>query len=267
MVVIMKRISVFLTVISLLLCMLTSSAASSVSFSTSDCETAKNRIFTVEVMAYSDEPLGAALFEFNYDSSAFEYRDASAEKPAFVEANSEDGRVRLSYLNSDGADCRGGAVIFTLSFKSKKAGSYTFGCTVSQCADCNADFMPVVDVKSGLITVTDSSTSAQSKSSKSSDSSKSSSSNSGKSKSSSGGRSSSGSSVSSEDTTENKIKDYGAFDDFSGSGSSKINLAAIVVLCAVSMAVSAAAVLAALKIRAVIMKKKASEEEKETNKS
>ena len=132
---VMKRVLVLLIIISLLFCTVTASAASSVSFRTSDCETARNRVFTVNVCAASGSPLCAALFDITYDSSAFDFRGASVQKPALVETNSEDGRVRLDYLNAGGTDCSEEAVIFTLSFKSKKAGTYTFGYTVSQCVD------------------------------------------------------------------------------------------------------------------------------------
>ena len=220
---VMKRVLVLLIIISLLFCTVTASAASSVSFRTSDCETARNRVFTVNVCAASGSPLCAALFDITYDSSAFDFRGASVQKPALVETNSEDGRVRLDYLNAGGTDCSEEAVIFTLSFKSKKAGTYTFGYTVSQCVDSDAEFMSVGEVRSGVITVTGSGSSTQSKSSNSS---KSSSSGSGNSKSSS-------------------------------HDSSNVNLVAVAVLCAVSMALSAAAVLGILKVRSVIKRRKA----------
>ena len=246
---------------SLLFCTVTASAASSVSFRTSDCETARNRVFTVNVCAASGSPLCAALFDITYDSSAFDFRGASVQKPALVETNSEDGRVRLDYLNAGGTDCSEEAVIFTLSFKSKKAGTYTFGYTVSQCVDSDAEFMSVGEVRSGVITVTGSGSSTQSKSSNSS---KSSSSSGGNSKSSSSGKSKSGSSGKTENTTEATVHDYGSFYDFTDHDSSNVNLVAVAVLCAVSMALSAAAVLLSaaavlgiLKVRSVIKRRKA----------
>lgn len=251
---VMKRVLVLLIIISLLLCTVTASAASSVSFRTSDCETARNRVFTVNVCAASGSPLCAALFDITYDSSAFDFRGASVQKPALVETNSEDGRVRLDYLNAGGTDCSEEAVIFTLSFKSKKAGTYTFGYTVSQCVDSDAEFMSVGEVRSGVITVTGSGSSTQSKSSNSS---KSSSSGSGNSKSSSSGKSKSGSSGKTENTTEATVHDYGSFYDFTDHDSSNVNLVAVAVLCAVSMALSAAAVLGILKVRSVIKRRKA----------
>ncbi|MBQ1830436.1 MAG: hypothetical protein II116_05210 [Ruminococcus sp.] len=250
----MKRVLVLLIIISLLLCTVTASAASSVSFRTSDCETARNRVFTVNVCAASGSPLCAALFDITYDSSAFDFRGASVQKPALVETNSGDGRVRLDYLNAGGTDCSEEAVIFTLSFKSKKAGTYTFGYTVSQCVDSDAEFMSVGEVRSGVITVTGSGSSTQSKSSNSS---KSSSSSGGNSKSSSSGKSKSGSSGKTENTTEATVHDYGSFYDFTDHDSSNVNLVAVAVLCAVSMALSAAAVLGILKVRSVIKRRKA----------
>ena len=98
----MKRVIVSLLITLLIFTPAAANAASPVSFRTSGCEIAGNRLFTVEVCATSDAPLCAALFEISYDTSAFEYRSSSAVKPALVEENDENGVLRLSYLNSDG---------------------------------------------------------------------------------------------------------------------------------------------------------------------
>lgn len=268
----MKRVLVFLISISFIFSNLTAFAASQVSFNTSDCETPKNRLFNVDVYAVSDTPLCAALFEVSYDSSAFEFRGASAEKPALIESNEENGIIRLDYLNSDGADCSYDTVLFTLSFKSLKEGKYTFGYTVSQCVDNEAHFMSVGEVRSGEIAVTGSSASSESKSSKSSQSSssgskssKSSSSGSKSSKSSSSGsksksttdrKSKSASSETDDDTEEEPLLDFGILNNSDDNNGSGINLIAVAVLCAACMAFSAAAVLGVLKLRSVINARK-----------
>ena len=81
---VMKRVLVLLIIISLLLCTVTASAASSVSFRTSDCETARNRVFTVNVCAASLSPLCAAMFDITYDSSAFDFRGGRSRDFYFV---------------------------------------------------------------------------------------------------------------------------------------------------------------------------------------
>ena len=246
----MKRILIFTLIAILIFTSAAVYAASSASFRISGCEIAENRLFTVEVSAASDVSLCAALFEFSYDSSAFEFREASAEKPAVVEANDDDGVLRLSYFNSDGADCGGEAVLFTLTFKAKQSGSYTLGCTVFQCVDSDASNMPVGEVKSEVITVTGKDVS--SKTSKSSGTS-----------SKSGKESSSpekNSTIAPQETTaENAgqlLKNYGVHDSYNSYDVPRVNLTAVIILCISCMAVSAGGIFAVMKLRSVIKERK-----------
>lgn len=250
----MKRVIVSLLITLLIFTPAAAYAASPVSFRTSGCEIAGNRLFTVEVCATSDAPLCAALFEISYDTSAFEYRSSSAVKPALVEENDENGVLRLSYLNSDGAECSGEAVLFTLTFKSKQSGSYTFGCTVSQCVDSDASFLPVGEVRTDVITVTGSSSGSSASKSGGAASSKS-----GKASSSAEKKSSSSAASVTEDETEQPMEDYGVRDNDRSAGNSGVDAAAVVILCLSCAAATAGAVIAFFKLRSVIKSRKSGE--------
>ena len=150
----LKRFLVFIIIVSLCFNFVTVFAASAVSFRTPSETTQTDRLYYVEVYAQSDVPLCAALFDFSYDPAAFEFREASAEKPAQIETYDTGDHVKLAYLNIDGADCSMEDVLFLLTFKTKQEGSYSFAYSVSQCVDENAEFLDFGELRAGNVTVT-----------------------------------------------------------------------------------------------------------------
>ena len=71
----MKRIIAVITLF-MFLSLLPVRAESAVSFSLSEIECKNNRLVDIEVRAQCDRKLCAATFEFTYDPSVLEFRDA-----------------------------------------------------------------------------------------------------------------------------------------------------------------------------------------------
>lgn len=222
------------------------SAADSVSFKTVDVETDNNRLFSVDVIASSDKPLCAAIFEFSYDKNLAEFRNVDTDKSSKVVGNEKEDCVMVSYLNTYGKEISGGEVIFTLEFKALDEGSLSLEYTVSDCVDTDVKQMEIDSVVSGDIKINEKSEKALSKdkTSKSSNSTGASSKKSEK------------SSVKDEDkqpTTGDSLKNLGVIGDIGGNNESAKLVVAVIIICLIF--VLAAAVIAFVFRRKLIAKK------------
>ena len=239
----LKRFLVFIIIVSLCFNFVTVFAASAVSFRTPSETTQTDRLYYVEVYAQSDVPRCAALFDFSYDPAAFEFREASAEKPAQIESYDTGDHVKLAYLNIDGADCSMEDVLFLLTFKTKQEGSYSFAYSVSQCVDENAEFLDVGELRAGNVTVTGRSGSSSNGKAESE-----------KKTAATASKKKSSGSVTGEplnETMDESLHDYGTLTGNTESDAYHLDIAAVVILCVVSMVLSAVAVLGVLKIRSL----------------
>lgn len=123
-------------------------------FTLNDCSTNNNRLFTVSMTAVCDKKLCAASFEFTYDKSMFEFRSAKvSDKSSKITYNELDDRVKLVFLNADGADISRGENIFTMTFKAVKSGKGYIDFFVSDCVDSDINSIDAGKCTSAKITV------------------------------------------------------------------------------------------------------------------
>ena len=162
----MKRVTALFLCLTLLLFIPVVRAESGVSFTMSDANIREDRLFDLTVSAQTDRPLSAALFAVSYDKSLAEFRSVTAEKPfktAFYDTGDE---IRVSVLSADGVVSDGKTALFSLKFKSLRAGSFTVDYTVSECVDDHAAYIPVAACTSGSVTITGNSSAQNAASSK-----------------------------------------------------------------------------------------------------
>lgn len=134
------------------------SASENAGFKLSNAECDINRLFDVEVVAEGENSLCAVTFEFTYDKSMFEFRDAKSDNPnVSIKANEKSDCVKVVYLCSDGADTSNGNTIFTLNFKAIKAGTGYIDFNVYECVNQNVEFMNIDNCTSSKIVVNGSS--------------------------------------------------------------------------------------------------------------
>ena len=146
-------------------------AASSINFKLSDAECGTNRLVDIDIIASCNQNLTAATFEFTYDKSMFEFRNTkSNDTNANVKSNELDNTVKTVYLCADGTDIGKGKTIFTITFKTKKAGSGYIDFNVCECVDQNVEFIQVGTCTSAKITVSGSSKNSENIDNNSSDS-------------------------------------------------------------------------------------------------
>lgn len=159
--------SILISVLLIYCSVVTVFSAEKVNFALSDCCTDNNRLFTITMTADCGKKLSAASFEFTYDKSMFEFRSAKvSDKTSKIAYNELDDKVKLVFLNTDGADINDGTSIFTLTFKSVKSGNGYIDFYVSDCVDSDINSIDAGKCTSSKINVN--SKSSDSSSSKSS---------------------------------------------------------------------------------------------------
>ena len=153
----MKRFIVILIAFSILYTSIfTVFASTSISFELTDCTCDINRLFSVEMVAKSDIKLSAATFEFTYDKKLFEFKNIKVKnKESEISYNELNNCVKTVFLNTFGQDIKNGDVIFTLNFKSVKAGNGQIGFTVSDCVSPDIEYIDIGNCTSGNITIND----------------------------------------------------------------------------------------------------------------
>ena len=149
----MKKLITGLILILLLSLPVSASAASAVSFETTDVFCRADRVIEVNVKATCDKKLSAAIFSFQYDKTVLEFRKATAPSGAQVAYNEASDSVKVSYLCSNGADIRQSNKLFTLTFKTLKNGSSDIGFTVKDCVDSDVQSMTIGNCTAGKVTV------------------------------------------------------------------------------------------------------------------
>lgn len=133
---------------------LTAFAADSVSFELSGADAAPNRLVTLELKAKSLQKFCSALFEFSYDTKMLEFRSVKvSDNSSKIKANDLGGKVKVSFLNSDGLSITKMNTIFTITFKTSAQGSTFVDYQVSDCVDGNVNSLDVGQCSSSEITV------------------------------------------------------------------------------------------------------------------
>ena len=147
-------ISVFSTVIILLMSIISVFASDSVQFKLSDCTTDNNRLFTVEMTATSSIKLSAVTFEFEYDKNLLEFKSAkTTDNESKITVNENYDNVKIVYLNTYGKNIKNGEVILALTFKSVKSGTGYIDFTVSDCVDSDINNTDIGNCASSKIVV------------------------------------------------------------------------------------------------------------------
>lgn len=152
----MKKIySIVLIIVMIIICSsITAFAANSVSFELSGADAAPNRLVTLELKAKSSQKFCAALFEFSYDTKMLEFRSVKvSDSSSKIKANDLDGKVKVSFLNSDGLSIPKMNTIFTITFKTSVQGSTFVDYKVSDCVDGNVNSLDIGKCSSSEITV------------------------------------------------------------------------------------------------------------------
>lgn len=163
----MKRaVSLLICVIFILLSTTYALASEYVSFTLSDGQSNANRLFTLSMKATGNTKLSSAIFEFSYDSSMLQFKEADAED-AEITCNDSNGTVKVVYLSTYG---KSADEIFTLKFKALKSGKCSVNFKVYDCVNSDAEFIEVDKCTGGNIVINSSdSKSAEQKSSNSKD--------------------------------------------------------------------------------------------------
>lgn len=134
-------------------------ASEDVSFTMTDCECDNNRLFTVDIIAESDSKFSAATFEFTYDKSMFEFREAKvSDDNARITTNETNNTLKAVYLNALGKDISSKSTIFTLKFKAIDSGVGYIDFNVSDCVNSDAEFIDIGNCSSAKVTVSGKST-------------------------------------------------------------------------------------------------------------
>lgn len=143
----MKRITLLIISILILSCPAFSAhAAGSVSFSLDSVETDVNRITEIGVNCSDTSDLGAAVFDFDYDKTALEFK--GTESGGTVRY-CDGEKLRVVYYCGDNS--ASASEIFKLKFKTVKDGSYSVNYDVSECSAKSGDNLSVGSVVSGAV--------------------------------------------------------------------------------------------------------------------
>lgn len=151
----MKKLLSFLIIIILIFSSFVSVfAADAVSFDITDCESEKNRLFTIDVVAECNTKLSACTFEFTYDKNMIEFRSAKAtDEESRITTNEKSNCLKAVYLNANGKSIKNGEAIFTLTFKAVNSGVGYIDFNVSDCVDSNVEFLDIGNCTSSKVTI------------------------------------------------------------------------------------------------------------------
>lgn len=152
-----KFFTILLAVFIILTSVFTASASDVCSFTLDTAEGKIYRLVEVDMTAFCDTKLAAALFSFTYDKSALEFRKASVPKGSRIVWNETADCVKISYLCEEGAETKNGSDIFTLTFKAIKSGSSFIDFTAYDCVDPDANRISLGECTSGRIDIGESS--------------------------------------------------------------------------------------------------------------
>lgn len=152
----MKRITtIFIICNIIILSVFSTSAADSISFNLADAESKKGRLVEISVEAECSKKLSAALFEFTYDKSMFEFKNVkTSDDNTIVKANELDRCVKAIYLSTYGTDISNTKSIFTITLKALKEGTGYLDFSVYDCVDADVKSMQVGTCTSAEIKIT-----------------------------------------------------------------------------------------------------------------
>lgn len=135
-----------------------------INFVASNIECDCNRLFTVDFSAKSFEKLSAAIFEIDYDNSFIEYREISTNENSIVAAKDYNGKIKISFLCSNGLDVTEEKNLFSIKFKAIKSGNTNISFNVFDCVNSNLESITDCNCVSSNITINENSSTKKSSS-------------------------------------------------------------------------------------------------------
>ena len=229
----MKRFMPVVIILILLISIsVTVSSAATADFTLRSAQVKPNHIVTLDMVCPNSE-LAAAIFEFDFDSNAFEFKGVNKDKGVKIKYNNTGSKLKLVYYNYYDVSLSDN-VIFSLKFKALKNGEYKIPFKVSQCVDSVPNDISAGKCETAFVTVSDNAPDSENSDSKNSASSNQKDKNSKNSKSSESSNDSSDSDIndsddSSDDDDESELKDLGTINDIEEKTSNPVILIYILV--------------------------------------
>lgn len=140
----MKRTAILIITIIILSCSVFSVNSAGVSFSLESAEVDLNRIATIGVSCSNSADLGAAVFEFDYDKSALEFRGCESE--SLVRSNFSGDKLKVVFYNQQNS-----SGLFNLKFKAVGDGGSDVNFKISDCFSKSGGSLPVSSGSSGVV--------------------------------------------------------------------------------------------------------------------
>ena len=141
----MKHIITTVISIIILSCsMFSAYSAETVKFSLESAEVDLNRIATIGVSCSNSADLGAAVFEFDYDKSALEFRGCESE--SLVRSNFSGDKLKVVFYNQQNS-----SGLFNLKFKAVGDGGSDVNFKISDCFSKSGGSLPVSSGSSGVV--------------------------------------------------------------------------------------------------------------------
>ncbi|MDO4881803.1 MAG: hypothetical protein Q3975_00500 [Oscillospiraceae bacterium] len=141
----MKRTAILIITLIILSCsMFSAYSAETVNFSLESAEVDLNRIATIGVSCSNSADLGAAVFEFDYDKSALEFRGCESE--SLVRSNFSGDKLKVVFYNQQNS-----SGLFNLKFKAVEDGGSGVNFKISDCFSKSGGSLPVSSCSSGVV--------------------------------------------------------------------------------------------------------------------
>lgn len=140
----MKRTAILIITIIILSCSVFSVNSAGVSFSLESAEVDLNRIATIGVSCSNSADLGAAVFEFDYDKSALEFRGCESE--SLVRSNFSGDKLKVVFYNQQNS-----SGLFNLKFKAVGDGGSDVNFKISDCFSKSGGSLPASSGSSGVV--------------------------------------------------------------------------------------------------------------------
>ena len=140
----MKRTAILIITLIILSCSVFSANSAGVSFSLESAGADLNRVVSIGVNCSDSADLGAAVFEFDYDNSALEFK--GCESNSLVRSNISGDILKVVLFNQQSS-----AELFRLKFKTVGEGVNDVKFNVSECISRSGEVLPAASGVSGVV--------------------------------------------------------------------------------------------------------------------
>ena len=143
----MKRTAILIITLIILSCSVFPANSAGVSFSLESAGADLNRVVSIGVNCSDSADLGAAVFEFDYDKSALEFKGCDSD--SFVRSNISGDILKVVLCNQQSS-----AELFRLKFRTVGEGVNDVKFNVSECISRSGEVLPAASGVSGVIKTT-----------------------------------------------------------------------------------------------------------------